>query len=151
NLLEAVRQNRPETPLIYTSTAAVYGTGRAYPMPETEPTKPLAPYGVSKLAAENYVSVYAALYGLRTASLRLFPVYGPRLRKQVIYDLIQKLLANSEELFIFGDGTQVRDVNHVQNVVEALLVVAAQAPLQGEVYNVSGEEPVTIRQLARSE
>lgn len=148
NLLEALREAALQTRLIHTSTAAVYGDGSPT-LQEDDPTVPIAPYGVSKLAAERYVAIYPRLYGLRTANLRLFPVYGPRLRKQVIYDLMRKVHKNPHELFIYGDGTQVRDFNYVANVVEALFTVAEQAKLEGEVYNVAAEEFVTIEKLAQ--
>lgn len=146
NLLEAMREGAPRARLVHTSTAAVYGGGSPT-LREEDPTVPIAPYGVSKLAAERYVAIYPKLYGLRTANLRVFPVYGPRLRKQVVYDLMFKVHRNPDELHVHGDGTQVRDFNHVANVVEALLLVAERARLEGEVYNVAAEEFVTIRDL----
>lgn len=149
NLLEAVRHLAPRARVIFTSSAAVYGEGSCNPYRECDLTLPVAPYGVSKLAAERYMEVYARLYGLRTASLRLFPVYGPRLRSHVIYDLMRKVDKSPQELFIYGDGTQVRDFTYVTNAVEALLVVADRAPLQGETYNVGSEESVSIQDLAR--
>lgn len=149
NMLEAVRDVAPQTGIIHTSSAAVYGQGMRMPLKEDDPTLPVAPYGVSKLAAERYVAVYAHVYGLRTANVRLFPVYGPRLRKQVVYDLMRKIYDNPHELFIYGDGSQVRDFNHVSNVVEALLLVAEQSELQGEVYNIAAEESVPIQELAQ--
>jgi len=148
NLLEAVRAAAPRTPVVHTSTAGVYGEGSRQPIAEDDPTVPVSPYGISKLTAELYVSAYARLYGLRTANLRLFSVYGPRLRKQVIYDLMVKIRENPRELFIYGDGSQVRDFNHVANVVQALLVVAERARLDGDVYNVASGESLTIRELA---
>lgn len=149
NLLEAVRECIPQTKILHTSSAAVYGQGSETPTREDFTTVPVSPYGASKLVSENYMSVYAMLYGLRTATLRLFPVFGERLRKQVVYDLLNKIHNNSEELFIQGDGTQVRDFNHVANVVEAYLTVAENGALHGEVYNIASDETVTIHQLAK--
>jgi len=148
NLLEAVREASPRTRVIVASSAAVYGEGKGEPLREDDLTLPVAPYGVSKLAAERYAAVYANVYGLRAASLRLFPVYGPRLRGLVIHDLARKVIENPRELFIHGDGTQVRDFNYVANVVDALLFVAERGALTGETYNVGSEEPVAIRDLA---
>jgi UDP-glucose 4-epimerase len=71
--------------LVNTSTAGVYGNPAKLPIEEGDPTVPISPYGVSKLAAERYVSVYSDLYGIRANSLRLFSVFGPRQRKQVVY------------------------------------------------------------------
>ena len=148
NLLEAIRAAAPDAKVIHTSSASVYGKACLTATREDDPASPLSPYGVSKLASEHYMSVYAQLYGLRTATLRLFPVYGPRLRKQVVYDLMCKLQNNPSELQIQGDGNQERDFNHVSNVIEAYLTVAEKARFEGEVYNVAAEETVTIRQLA---
>jgi UDP-glucose 4-epimerase len=148
NLLEAVRDAAPEARMVHTSSAAVYGESAGGMSHEEDATVPVAPYGASKLAAERYVAVYASVFGLWTANLRLFPVYGPRLRKQVVYDLMRKILDNPDELFIYGDGSQVRDFNHVRNVVDALLLVLAAGRGEGEVYNVAADEPVAIRDLA---
>jgi UDP-glucose 4-epimerase len=148
NLLEAVREAAPLARVLFASSAAVYGVGSERPLREDDPPAPAAPYGVSKMAAERYVEIYARLYRLRTASLRLFPVYGPRLRAHVVYDLMRKLRDDPEELRIEGDGTQVRDFVHVSGAVEAFLTVAERAPLGGEAYNVASGEPVTIGDLA---
>jgi UDP-glucose 4-epimerase len=148
NVLEAVREAAPGARLLFASSAAVYGVGSDRPLREDDPPAPAAPYGVSKLAAERYMEVYARLYGLRSASLRLFPVYGPRLRAHVVYDLMRKVRDDPKELRIDGDGTQVRDFVHVSGAVEAFLTVAERAPLRGEAYNVASGEPVTIKDLA---
>lgn len=148
NLLDAVRDAAPKATIVHTSSATVYGEGHSAPIKEDDPKDPISPYGVSKLTAEGYVSLFSRLYGLRTANVRLFSVYGPRLRKQVVYDLMLKLTKNTDELFIHGDGTQVRDMNHVANIAETLILVVEKAPLSGEVYNVAAGEQVSIRELA---
>jgi len=149
NLLEAVREASPRVRLVYSSTAAVYGEGVRMPIREDDPAVPIAPYGISKLAGERYTAAYAKLHGLHTVVVRLFSVYGPRQRKQVVYDLIRKVHENANELFIHGDGSQVRDFNHVSNVVAAMLFVSERARFEGEVYNVAGEDAVSIAELAR--
>jgi UDP-glucose 4-epimerase len=147
-LLEAVRQASPGSRVVFTSSAAVYGEGRGVPFREDDAPAPMAPYGVSKLAAEGYVELYARLYGLPTASLRLFPNFGPRLRAHVVYDLMCKIRDSPREIAIEGDGRQVRDFVYVSNTVDALRVVAASGPLLGEIYNVGAGEPVTVTRLA---
>ncbi len=147
-LLEAVRESAPQTPIVHTSSGVVYGRATPAPTREDDPAVPVSPYGVSKLASEHYMSIYAPLYGLRTAVLRLFPVYGPRLRKQVVYDLMRKIHDNPLELPIQGDGKQLRDFNYIANVVEAYMTVAERGRMEGEVYNVAAEETITIHQLA---
>jgi UDP-glucose 4-epimerase len=147
-LLEAVRRGSPESKVLFASTGAVYGERADRPFQETDGVWPISPYAVAKLAAERYCYAYAHTYGLRTCSLRLFSVYGPRQTKQVVYDLIRKLHANPEELALFGDGTQERDFSHAHNIVDAFLLAAGKAEFQGEVFNVAGDEIVSIRTLA---
>lgn len=147
-LLDAVRQASPQTRLVFTSSAAIYGEGSGRPFHEDDPAAPMAPYAVSKLAAEGYVDLYARIYGLRTATARLFPNFGPRLRAHVVYDLMVKIRDNPRQIAIEGDGAQVRDFVYVSNTIDALRLIAEKAPLQGEAYNVGAGEPVTVTRLA---
>ncbi len=147
-LLEAVRKMGWRGSLIYASSAAVYGDPARIPICEDDPTVPISPYGVGKLAAERYLAVYSRLYGLKAASMRFFSVYGPRQRKQVIFDLIRKIANDSKELFVHGDGTQVRDFNYVEDTVGAMMLVAESGALQGETYNVASGRGCSIRELA---
>lgn len=135
-LLERLRASRRPPLLVNTSSAAVYGNPRSLPVREDDPTMPISPYGAGKLAAETYVRVYSELYGLRAASLRLFSVYGPRQRKQVAYDLLDKIRRNPQRIEVLGDGSQSRDFTFVSDVVDAFRLVAARAPARGEAYNV---------------
>lgn len=146
-LLEAMRRLDEPPQLIYASSAAVYGNPTRLPIHEDDPTVPISPYGVAKLAAERYVTVYCQLYGLRAASLRLFSVYGPRQRKQVVYDLLTKLQRDPGCVEVFGDGSQERDFVYVTDVVQAMLIVARYGPNRGEVYNVASGLTYKIRDL----
>lgn len=150
DLLETLRSSGLDSTLIVASSAAVYGNPTRIPITETGLTVPISPYGVSKLAMERYVSVYSRLYGLKAASLRLFSVYGPRQRKQVVYDFIKKISNNPSELVILGDGTQVRDLIYVEDVVQAALIVLDNAPLEGEVYNVAGGRGYSTQEIAET-
>jgi UDP-glucose 4-epimerase len=147
NVLESVRHGSPATPVLFTSSAAVYGSPTSLPIAEEAPIMPVSPYGVSKYAAEQYVSLYARLHRLRTASLRLFSVFGPGQRKQVVFDLIAKLAADPAQLEVIGAGTEMRDFVFVEDVVSAAITVMGSAPLAGEVYNVGSGEGVTIKHL----
>lgn len=146
-LLEAVRKNNPQTRVLFASTGAVYGGNAERPFEEGDPVFPVSPYAVSKLAAERYCHAYAHTFGLQTCILRMFSVYGPRQRKQVVYDLIRKLHSCPDELTLLGDGTQERDFSHVTNMVDAFLLAAERAPFAGEVFNVAGNEIVRISEL----
>jgi nucleoside-diphosphate-sugar epimerase len=96
---------------------------------------------------ERYIYVFSQLYGIKAASLRLFSVYGPRQCKQIVFDFINKI-SNNARLEILGDGTQVRDLVYVDDVIQALLLIAQQGPLQGEVYNVATGKGCTTLELA---
>jgi UDP-glucose 4-epimerase len=150
HVLEAIRHFSPTTRLVYTSSAAVYGSPKKLPISENHPLVPVSPYGVSKLAAEGYVSLYAQLHSLRTASLRLFSVFGPGQRKQVVFDLIAKLRANPDELEVYGTGQEIRDFIYVDDVVSAALLVMTRGDLRGEVYNVASGEGTSIHELVET-
>jgi len=147
-LLGAMRRAAPRASLLYASSAVVYSGGGTALIGEDDPTVPGSPYGVSKLAAERYVNIFARMYGLSGAVLRLFSVFGPRLRKQLIYDIMRRLAERPEALALRGDGTQRRDLSYVANAVDALLLVAERAPLRGEAYNVASGEHPTVREIA---
>ena len=149
-LLVAIRSSASATELVHFSTAAVYGEGRGAPMSEDEPTRPVSPYGISKLAAELYVTMYARLFGLRACSVRLFSLFGPRLRKQVVWDFMNRIAADSGELVVHGDGGETRDLSHVNNAVAAALLIADCGAKNGEVYNFGAGASTSINDLAHT-
>lgn len=147
-ILEHMRQGQFGGVLIFASTGAVYGNPVKLPICEADPTFPVSPYGVSKLAAERYLDVFCRLYDLQGASVRLFSAFGPRQKKQIVYDFLVKLDNDRNKLFIHGDGSQTRDFNYVTNIVDALLLVAQKGGLRGEVYNVASGRSCSVRDLA---
>jgi UDP-glucose 4-epimerase len=146
-LLEVLRTSGQPPRLVYTSSAAVYGDPKRLPIHEADPTVPISPYGVGKLAAERYVAVYSQLYGITASSVRLFSVYGPRQCKQVVYDLIDRLAREPTRLDVIGDGTQERDFVFARDVAAALALVSNTAPGLGEVYNVASGSSCSIAEL----
>ncbi|MHB8571665.1 MAG: NAD-dependent epimerase/dehydratase family protein [Candidatus Dormibacteria bacterium] len=147
-LLDWLRQHSPGTRTILFSSAAVYGNPLTLPVAEDHPLEPISPYGVSKLAAERYGSVFAGLYRMPVASLRCFSVYGPGQHKQVVFDLMTRCLDGEGRFSVLGDGGQVRDFTYVDDVAAAALAVATRGRLQGEAYNVGSGHGVTIGELA---
>jgi UDP-glucose 4-epimerase len=146
-LLEAVRKGSRRPLVVIASSAAVYGDPETLPIRESHPTLPISPYGVSKLGAERYVSVYAALYDVPALSLRLFSAYGPRQRKQVVFDLFTRLLHDPSQLEVIGDGTQERDLSYAGDIADAFLLAAERAPARGEALNVASGQSVSIAEL----
>ena len=147
-LLEHLRRSPRRPRLVNASSAAVYGNPVRLPIHEADPTVPISPYGVSKLSAERYVAVFSQLYDIPASSVRFFSVYGPRQRKQVVYDLFDRLTQDPERLEIIGDGTQERDFAFVEDVAEATILVAEEAPGKGEAFNVASGATHSIAQLA---
>jgi UDP-glucose 4-epimerase len=147
NVMEALRRTGGGT-LVFTSSAAVYGEPLAEPMDEEHPLQPKSPYGGSKLAAEFLLEAYARCYGFDHRRLRLFNTYGPRQRKYVMFDLLEKLRRDPTRLEVLGTGAQVRDYSYVEDTVQAILLVGAHPEARGKVFNVSGMDPISIRELA---
>lgn len=140
-LLEALRHGAPRPPrLVHASTSSAYGLNARGS--ESEPTHPISPYGITKLAAENLVQAYATAYQIPAVILRYFSVYGPRQRPDMGYHQFVRALLKDEPITVFGDGKQVRGNTYVSDCVRAT-VLAANAPV-GSVYNVGGGEPASV-------
>ncbi len=134
--------------LVFPSTASVYGEPCRDPMDEAHPLHPQSPYAGSKLAAEYLLDAHARCYGFDHRRARLFSTFGPRQRKYVMFDLLEKLRRDARRLEVLGTGLQMRTYSYVEDTVQALLHIGAHPDARGEVYNVGGEEPITIRDLA---
>jgi len=132
------------------SGGAIYGEQEVYPAPESHATRPLSPYGISKLCGEQYLSYYQRVNGLQIVSLRYANVYGPRQDPDgeagVVAIFIQKLL-NNEQAIVNGNGRQTRDFIYVDDVVEANLAVMG-SETQG-IYNVGTGEETSVNDLLR--
>jgi len=144
NLLEAARDSGVEK-IINASSSSIYGTVEYLPFDESHPRRPVSPYGVSKLAAEEYCRVFSELYGLKTVSLRYFTVYGPRMRPDLAISIFTRKALANEPITIFGDGTKTRDFTYIEDIVRANLI----AMQKGEgPYNIGGGHRVSIQTLA---
>ncbi len=144
-LLEAVRRRPGLRRFVHASTSSVYG--RFATGDESLPPRPISPYGVTKLAAENLCRAYAEEHGLALTVLRYFSVYGPRQRPDMGYHRFIHALLTGEEVVVCGDGQQVRGNTYVLDCVEATVGALEAAP--GEVYNVGGGEAVTVWEVLR--
>ena len=151
-LLEACRSFNPHVKIVFTSTRQVYGKPVYLPLDEQHRVAPLDINGINKLAAEHYHLLYHRVYGARTVCLRLTNTYGPR---QLLLHARQGFIAwfirqamDGAEIELFGEGRQRRDLNYVDDVVEALLMAGASEEAEGEVFNLGGEEPVALSDLA---
>jgi len=137
---------------VFASSASVYGETEALPMKEDMIPRPVSPYGVSKLAADNYAKLFHKVYGLETVCLRYFNVYGPRQRYShysgVIPIFINRLLSNQAPI-IFGDGKQKRDFVNVQDVVDANMLALKCKNAVGQILNIGTGKATSVNQLAK--
>jgi nucleoside-diphosphate-sugar epimerase len=144
-LLEAARGSAILQRFVYASTSSVYG--RFASGDESLPLRPISPYGVTKLAAENLCRAYAEEQGLPLVALRYFSVYGPRQRPDMGYHKFVAALLTGQPIIVYGDGQQVRGNTYVADCVEATALAVQATP--GETYNVGGGEAVALWDVIR--
>jgi UDP-glucose 4-epimerase len=135
-LLEAGKESGVKK-IVYASSSSVYGDTDDLPMREDGNTRPVSPYGVSKLAAEHLCYLYWKAYGVPTVSLRFFTVYGPRQRPDMFFHIFMDRLRKDQEVPLYDDGEQTRDFTYCGDIVDGLLG-AAVYPGAGEVFNLGG-------------
>jgi UDP-glucose 4-epimerase len=148
--LEACRKRNPEVKIVYTSTRQLYGKPDYLPVDEKHLAHPTDANGINKLAGELYHILYNNVYGIRAVSLRLTNTYGPgQLVKHNRHGFIGwfiRRIVQGQEIELFGDGSQVRDFNYVDDVADALLLAAVSEKANGQIYNLGGD-PVSLKEL----
>ena len=152
-LLEACRHHNPSTKVVYASTRQIYGKPDHLPVTERQLVRPTDVNGINKAAGEYYHLVYNNVFGVRACALRLTNVYGPRqlLRhnRQGFIGWFIRLVLEDKEIQVFGDGSQIRDFVYVDDAVEAFLAAGATDDVNGEAFNVGGEEHIAHRELVK--
>jgi nucleoside-diphosphate-sugar epimerase len=144
-LLEACAAVQPAR-FVYASSSSVYGDDVPLPMREDALPRPVSPYGVSKLAAEQLCYLYYVNYGVPTVSLRYFTVYGPRQRPDMGFHRFLRAAVRSEPIEVYGDGEQTRDFTFVSDAVGAT-IAAGEKGVPGRVYNIGGGSRVSVNQV----
>lgn len=144
-LLEYVRKHTPQTVVVYPSSAAVYGLCEPRPIAVDQASRPVSPYGRHKRQAEQLIHSYAREHGLKAAIVRLFSVYGPGLRKQLLWDACRRM-SEGERLF-FGTGGETRDWLHVEDAASLLVSAAAFASEHCPIVNGGSGVATTNRQV----
>jgi UDP-glucose 4-epimerase len=148
-LLEWVRQQAPAARIVAVSSAAVYGAGHDGAIDEETRPAPYSPYGAHKLMMETLCRSYAANFGLKIALPRLFSVYGPELKKQLLWDLCCKFAAGGR-VELGGTGNEMRDWTEVRDVARALEQIAGLASEEASVLNIATGVATTIREIAEN-
>lgn len=149
-LLDAAVQSKNLRRFVYASSSSVYGNVKALPVLEETLTRPISPYGVTKLAAEHLCTLYYQEFQVPTVSLRYFTVYGPRQRPDMAFHRFCKSIVENEEITIFSDGNQTRDFTYIDDVVEANIRAATYDTAIGQVMNIAGGSRVTLREIIQS-
>ncbi len=145
-LLEGIASQKPPLKrLIYISTSSVYGKYSSGD--ESMPTKPISPYGVTKLAGENRCKAYTQIHDLPLVILRYFSIYGPRQRPDMGYFKFIDAAQRGKTVTVFGDGHQARGNTYVADCVNATML--AMDALIGETYNIGGSETASVWDILR--
>ena len=153
NVLVAARDNGVKR-VVYSASSSAYGEQETVPFVETMKPAPMSPYGLQKYVGEEYCRLFYELYGLNTASLRYFNVYGPYMDPNGAYALvIGKFLQQKKEgnpLTICGDGEYYRDYTHVYDIARAnILAMESEKVGQGELFNIGNGKPYSVNELAK--
>jgi UDP-glucose 4-epimerase len=144
-LLNWMWTHTPKAKLVYISSAAVYGGGHVAPIPEDTPATPLSPYGHHKYLAEELVRYWARQFDIASAIIRPFSVYGPGLRKQLIFELCRKLNQSDAPLILSGTGQEERDWVEISDVARMIVGAAAHASTATPTFNASSGVGTTIK------
>lgn len=149
NVLESARRHGVER-VVLASSSSVYGKPEYLPYDEQHPRNPVSPYGVSKVAGEEYARVFHELHDLPVVSLRYFTVYGPRMRPNMAFTNFVSRCLHGEPPVVYGDGEQTRDFTYVDDAVGANLALLETDEADGEVMNIGSTDNISIIELART-
>lgn len=152
SILEACRKHNPNITIIFASTRQLYGKPEYLPVDENHPIRPVDVNGINKLAGEWYHLLYNNVHKIRACALRLTNTYGPGMRvkdaRQTFLGIWIRKLIEGKPIQVFGEGSQLRDFNYVDDVVDALLMVAGNDKANGEVFNLGSSEYINLKDLA---
>ena len=146
-LLEAC-VGRPIERFVHASSSSVYGDGVTIPMREDALPRPVSPYGVTKLAAEQLGYLYHVNHGMPVVAMRYFTVYGPRQRPDMAFNRFIRAALRDEPITLYGDGEQTRDFTFVSDDVAAT-IAAADRGVNGRSYNIGGGSRVSMNEVIR--
>jgi nucleoside-diphosphate-sugar epimerase len=146
-LLEAC-VGRPLTRFVHASSSSVYGDNATIPMREDALPRPVSPYGVTKLAAEQLGYLYHVNHGVPVAAMRYFTVYGPRQRPDMAFNRFIRAALKDEAIPLFGDGEQTRDFTFVADAVAAT-IAAGERGVPGAAYNIGGGSRVSMNDVLK--
>lgn len=151
NILDACLQNNVEK-FVFASSAAVYGQGVDRIFKEDQPCFPVSNYALSKYWGEQQTRLYHELYDLPTSSIRFFSVYGaPQIPKKGSHSwaiaIFGCLAKRKKPITVYGDGSQIRDMTHVQDIAESVVLSTEKSATNGKFFNVGTGKPTTVNTM----
>lgn len=148
NLLFAMREaHMLNSRFILMSSAAVYGNPVSLPVTEKQEINPLSPYALHKKAAEDTCIYMHKNHGYDVKILRIFSAYGPGLKKQIFWDMYQKV-TQTGRLDLWGSGNESRDYIYIDDLIQAIMLVSEKAPYDEILYNVANGDEIKIKEAA---
>jgi len=148
--LDWIRLSRRSIGFVFVSSAAVYGTSHSSNISEDDPSVPFSPYGSHKLIAEELCRSFGRNYGISSCVIRPFSVFGPNLRKQLIFDLCGRLSKEESVLTLDGTGAEQRDWIHISDLVRLIRMSFDWASCAAEAFNAGNGIGVTTRELSEA-
>jgi len=148
NVLNAMRKNNVRK-IVFTSTSAVYGVQKKFPIIEDVPSTfalPISNYAASKLASEIYIHSFSNLYGIEGLVVRMANVVGPRSNHGIVPDLVRKIKNNPKKLEVFGDGNQKKSYLHISDCVNAILF-ASKKFRKFDIFNIGYDEWIPVSDI----
>lgn len=153
-LLEALRQHNPDARVVFPGSRLQYGRVQQLPVSEEHPQQPLSIYGVHKMLADHYHRLYADAHGIATCRLRISNPYGPAQdRPDKAFGVVGTFFAaaaRGADIELYGGGRQLRDYVYVDDLVDVFLRAATSPAAAGQVFNVGGPKPTTLREMAET-
>jgi nucleoside-diphosphate-sugar epimerase len=145
-ILESAKEVKTLEKIVMASSSSVYGNQEGKMIEESTLTKPISPYGATKLAAENLGNLYAENFDLPVISLRYFTVYGPRQRPDMAFSKFIRSNISSKGIEVFGDGNQIRDFTYISDIVEANILSMNSSSKSG-IFNIGGGSTHSVNQI----
>jgi nucleoside-diphosphate-sugar epimerase len=144
-ILESLRLYSPRCKYLHISSAAVYGNPEVLPINETSPIQPVSPYGWHKFMSEQICKEYFQLYGIQSAIIRPFSVYGPGLKKQIFWDVYMKSFQDSTSIELWGGGEEARDFIYIDDLISSIDIIIKNSSMEADIYNVASGQMTYIR------
>lgn len=148
-MLEAIRKHAPQCKFITMSSAAIYGNPKSLPIYEDADYSPVSPYGFHKNMAEMICREYSTFWGVKTCCLRIFSAFGPRLKKQLFWDMYNKF-TTQDSITLWGTGKESRDFIYIDDIIRIIDLAIENSKFEGEGVNVANGKQETIESVANA-